>query len=225
MKNIPEYPFYTLNEPWVEELEKTTGTIVSELQKVMHIDASTLIGDNWTKAHPHYVFSTRNLPTAWKTYEFIFFGIKHPLHIEQCPETWNILSQIPELVTAHFSFLQPGTHVQPHKGYSRMVLRNHLPLIVPEKGDMGIKVKGEIRQWQKGKLLSFNDSFEHEAWNFSNEPRVVLMFDIANPYGEYSAKQINRYKIEHLDDPYLLSIAPKEKWLEWLEKGKFPIHL
>ena len=54
-----------------------------------------------------------------------------------------------------------------------------MPLIVP--GDCGLRVGNEIRAWREGKLLIFDDSFEHEAWNRSDRTRVVLLFEIWRP--------------------------------------------
>lgn len=104
-----------------------------------------------------------------------------------------------------------------------MVLRCHLPLVVPAGGSCAIRVGNETRQWKEGELMIFDDSFEHEAWNNSGEDRIVLMFDIPNPLWGYTAEQISRYKIEHLDDPFLLSMAPKERWLAAYEEGVFPV--
>lgn len=222
--SIPEHPFYNLTHlKWAGLLENNYHKIKDELLNIIDVETDSKIGDNWTNAYPHYVESKTAGVTPWKTYEFIFFGIKHPLHIEKCPATFALLSEIPELITAHFSLLRPHTIVNPHKGYSRMVLRNHLPLIVPKHGDMGIKVKDETASWEEGKLLSFNDSFIHEAWNFSDETRVVLLFDIALPNCGYNAQQICQHKIDQLNDPYLLSIANKNKWQEWLNNGEFSV--
>ena len=71
--------------------------------------------------------------------------------------------------------------------------------------------------------LIFDDSFEHEAWNNSEEDRFVLMLDFANPKWNYSAKEINKYKIETLSDNYMLNIFSKEEWIEFFNKGEFDI--
>ncbi len=34
----------------------------------------------------------------------------------------------------------------------------------------------------KGSVVVFDDTFEHEAWNRSKQTRVVLIFDLWNPY-------------------------------------------
>lgn len=215
--------FYNLTDDWVQNLEASYDRIKQELLAVADIDASPYISANWTPTHPHYTKGPEERQLHWKTYEFTFFGIEHPVHHEACPETSKLIRQIPELITAQFSLLYPNTHIQPHTGYSRMILRNHLPLVVPAQGDMGIRVGSETRAWEEGKLMSFYDFLDHEAWNNSNEIRAVLMFDTPHPEWDYSAEQISRYKIENLDDPYLLNIGSKEMWMSWFEERKFPI--
>ena len=132
-----------------------------------------------------------------------------------------MLQQIPELVTAQFSVLEPGTVIEPHKGYTRMVLRNHLALKVPSKELCKLKIEEEEYSWEEGKLVTFDDSKTHEAWNLSNETRMVLMLDVANPEMPYSALEICQYKLERLEDPFLLEIAPQATWLTWLNDGYF----
>jgi aspartyl/asparaginyl beta-hydroxylase (cupin superfamily) len=55
----------------------------------------------------------------------------------------------------------------------------HLPLIVP--AGCWLRVGNETRQWEEGKLLIFDDSFEHEAKNPSDEVRIILLFDVWRP--------------------------------------------
>jgi aspartyl/asparaginyl beta-hydroxylase (cupin superfamily) len=47
--------------------------------------------------------------------------------------------------------------------------------------DCGFRVGSEVRTWELGKALIFDDTIEHEAWNESDQPRVVMIFDIWNP--------------------------------------------
>jgi hypothetical protein len=49
------------------------------------------------------------------------------------------------------------------------------------------------------------------------------MFDIPNPRWGYSAYEISKYKIEHIDDPFLLSMAEASEWQEAFKKGEFPL--
>jgi aspartyl/asparaginyl beta-hydroxylase (cupin superfamily) len=78
-----------------------------------------------------------------------------------------------------FSLLRAQTRIPAHSGFQNTRLTCHLPLIVPP--GCRFRVGNEVRQWQVGKLLIFDDTIEHEAWNDSAEDRVVLIFDIWRP--------------------------------------------
>ena len=87
----------------------------------------------------------------------------------------KLVESIPGITTAGFSSLAPETHIVPHEGYSKAVLGCHLGLIVPN--DCGIRVGSQTKNWTKGKCLIFDDTVEHEAWNRSHHPRIVLLID------------------------------------------------
>ena len=78
-----------------------------------------------------------------------------------------------------FSLLRAGARIMPHTGMFNTRLICHLPILVPP--DCGFRVGNDTRRWEEGKLLIFDDSIEHEAWNNSGEDRVVLIFDIWRP--------------------------------------------
>ncbi|KAL1528816.1 hypothetical protein AB1Y20_010139 [Prymnesium parvum] len=101
-----------------------------------------------------------------------------------CPVTARIISSRPEFNTVvhgshFFSCLTPGTHLEPHCGPSNYRLRCHLGLVIPE--GVRIRVGTEIRKWEPGKCLVFDDSFEHEVWHEGNEDRIVLICDMWHP--------------------------------------------
>ena len=211
----PNY-FYSLSSfPELETLETNYVNISHELNQLI---SNKHLGF-WLNTFPDYVISESNKP--WRVYTFRFFGIKHLLNCRICPETSKLLSSIPNLISADFSCLPGNTVIKPHRGFTKMVLRVHLGLVVPK--DCGIRVGNERKKWEQGKLLIFDDSYEHEAWNNSDEDRFILMLDIANPHWDYSADEINKYKIENLSDPYMLSMFPKEKWMQFYTKGFFDI--
>ena len=101
------------------------------------------------------------------------------------PKTAKILAGIPlykvdgKPFEVFFSLLKAGQHIQPHFGQSNHSLTVHLPIIVPKGGYL--TVANEIRAWQKGKVIIFDDSFVHEAINPSEEDRVVMIFSIWHP--------------------------------------------
>jgi beta-hydroxylase len=210
--------FYTPeNFSFLKPLIEHCSVIKKELLHLMNQDE----GDQWLKTFPQYVKSENQ--KAWKVFSFLFFNMRFPNHANLCPETAKIIYSIPQIMSCDFSYMEPHTHILPHKGYSKMVLRCHLPLIVPEGELCAIRVGNETRHWKEGELLIFDDSFDHEAWNKSNERRVVLMFDIPNPKWGYTAEEISKYKIENLDDPFLLSLANKNQWLEFFKNKKIDL--
>ena len=103
-------------------------------------------------------------------------------NIERCPKTWSICQKIPGLITVMFSIFEPGKHLPPHRGPYNGVLRLHLGLIVPEpREQLGIRVEKDIYRWKEGEAVVFDDAYEHEAWNYTPQTRVVLFVDFRKP--------------------------------------------
>ena len=50
---------------------------------------------------------------------------------------------------------------------------------VPEK--CVFRVGNEVREWRQGTAWLFDDTIEHEAWNGSDQTRVILLFDVWRP--------------------------------------------
>jgi aspartyl/asparaginyl beta-hydroxylase (cupin superfamily) len=112
-------------------------------------------------------------------------GKRREEQCRRCPRTTALLESIPMLdapnfgPTVLFSVLEPHTHIPPHSGDTNARLIIHFPLIVP-KG-CRFRVGNEVREWRVGECWVFDDTIEHEAWNDSDEPRVIVMIDIWNP--------------------------------------------
>jgi aspartyl/asparaginyl beta-hydroxylase (cupin superfamily) len=76
----------------------------------------------------------------------------------------------------------------------------HLPLIVPPQ--CGFRVGSETRAWVPGRAWVFDDSIEHEAWNGSDTPRAILIFDIWNPFLSAAERAIVRAAMEAVGSYY-----------------------
>jgi beta-hydroxylase len=115
---------------------------------------------------------------GWDVFGLYAFNNRLEENCAKCPETARILASIPGMTTAMFSCLQPRTHIRPHIGYfqySNYILRAHLGIRVPL--GCALKVNGVEQTWENGKTFVFDDTFRHEAYNKSDELRVVLMID------------------------------------------------
>ena len=76
--------------------------------------------------------------------------------------------------------MQPKTSINPHYGATNLKLRCHFPLFVPDEAFL--RVAGDPRPWTEGKMIIFDDSYEHEAANLSEQDeRVILLIDIWHP--------------------------------------------
>jgi beta-hydroxylase len=170
--------FFTNDQfPWSYELEANWQVIRKELDRVMeHAD----LLPNFDEISPRQ--SKIAGDNLWKTYFFYAFGFKAKKNCDRCPETAKLLKKIPGLKVAFFSILAPGKHIPEHYGKHKGIIRYHLALKVPEPREKcRIRVADQIRYWEEGKSLIFDDTFPHEVWNETNGYRVVLFLDIARP--------------------------------------------
>lgn len=118
----------------------------------------------------------------WKTFGLFVYGQRVDENCAICPHTAQAVSEIPGMRTAMFSILKPHYHIVPHKGPTRAVVRAHLGLIVPkDREKLWIRVDDQILHWDEGKVILFDDSYEHEVRNDTDELRAVLFLDIDRP--------------------------------------------
>lgn len=130
-------------------------------------------------------------PESWKVRSLRVWGVEMYEIQKHFPKTLALLNQIDDVVNIGFNLLEPNGRIKPHCGDTNAVIRCHLGLVIPDKlFSCGIKVGNETRHWEKAKTLAFTDAFDHEAWNNTNQQRIILLFDVLKP--EYKT---NKYKI------------------------------
>ena len=171
-------PIYSNDEfPWANEVEAEWEKIRKELDEVMK--------EREDLPNFHDIIEQVNTITKdnnWKTYFLVGHGLNCEENAKRCPETTRILKKIPDLKNAFFSILSPNKHIPAHKGPYNGVLRYHLGLIIPEpKEQCRIRIDEEIKIWEEGKSLIFDDTFNHEVWNDTDGYRVVLFVDFIRP--------------------------------------------
>ncbi len=172
--------------PWFSELEAATQTIVGELLQIWRDDAEGFKPYvAFDKTQPVNQWRDLNHSPRWNAYFLWENGIPHESHCERCPRTASLLATLPLLdlpgkgPTAMFSVLAPKTRIPPHTGSSNVRSTIHLPLVVPT--GCAFRVGSQTREWKMGEAWAFDDTIEHEAWNDSDEPRVILIIDAWNP--------------------------------------------
>ena len=181
--DIEARPIWSLDEldPAFRELERAAPEIRAELEAVRSEQGWLPyrgMAEN-TLAQP----ADAGSGAAW--HAFFFY---HPLkgrfdaNHDRCPVTSRVLETLPGLCRRElvlFSALAPGSIIPPHQGPFNARLRVHLAL----SGSEGcfIRVGTQIRTWRDGRVLVFDDSFEHQVCHNGNELRVVLMMNSLQP--------------------------------------------
>jgi ornithine lipid ester-linked acyl 2-hydroxylase len=118
----------------------------------------------------------------WKTFGFYIYGKRVDDNCAVCPRTAALLDTLPGVRSAMFSILKPHYRIAAHKGPTRAVIRAHLGLKVPaDWRNVWIRVDDQILHWQEGKVMLFDDTYEHEVHNDTDELRAVLFLDIDRP--------------------------------------------
>jgi ornithine lipid ester-linked acyl 2-hydroxylase len=173
--------------PWVATLEGSWRSIRAELDRILpRKEDLPAVQDITADA----VSITQD--AGWKTFILIAYGVKSKPNIRVCPDTWRAVQQIPGLRTAMFSIFEAGKRLPPHRGPYNGVLRAHLGLIVPEPSERAaIRIEQQVCHWQEGRLLIFDDAYEHESWNETPSTRVVLFIDFVKPL-KFPANLLNR---------------------------------
>jgi aspartyl/asparaginyl beta-hydroxylase (cupin superfamily) len=184
---LPPIPFLDRSHfPWLAGLENATDMIRDELQAAL--SQSWALFDPYIDRRPGEPvnqWAKLNHSRDWSTMHLWRDGVRNEPACAQCPKTAALLDELPLArqvgfgPTAMFSVLQPHTHIPPHTGSTNARLICHLPLIVPPK--CLYRVGFERREWKLGEAFVFDDTIEHEAFNNSDEVRVVLIFDVWNP--------------------------------------------
>ena len=203
---LPDLPAHAIVErtklDWAATLEAATDAIRAEYLAsaspdlgAPYIPAAKMQGAQWDKLRGS---------SDWQAIHLFKEGIKQP-EAAGFPATLEALETVPTVklggtpLEVFFSVLAPNTDIPPHYGLANSRLTVHLPLIVPDA--CSLRVGDHTHAWAEGEVLAFDDSFEHEARNGSDQPRVVLIFEAWMP--ELSGEE--RAAIEN-------SFAARDAW-------------
>lgn len=186
---LPAVPFFERELfPWLPELEAATPVIVGEV--------TTLLEQSGTEPFAPYIayppgspldqWEELNHSRRWSTFFLWRDGVRQDEACARCPGTAEILDRLPlarqtrYAPTAMFSALDPRTTIPPHTGSINTRAIVHLPLVLP--AGCRFRVGNVTREWRMNEAWVFDDTIEHAAWNDSDELRVILIFDVWNPY-------------------------------------------
>jgi len=185
---LPAREFYPRAEfPWLTRVEAAAADIREEFERVFSEDAASL---EPYIAYPQGVpldqWAELNHSRRWSVFYLWRDGKAIDAHLQRCPRTAQLLASLPLLdipgyaPTVFFSILDAKSHIPAHTGVTNTRVIAHVPLIIPPQ--CRFRVGSQTREWRPGQAWVFDDTIEHEAWNDSEVPRAILIFDIWNPY-------------------------------------------
>ncbi|XP_048794709.1 aspartyl/asparaginyl beta-hydroxylase isoform X3 [Lagopus muta] len=185
VKGLKAQPWWTARETGytelVKSLEKNWKLIRDEGLDVMDKKRSLFLPED------------ENLREKgdWSQFTLWQQGRKNENACKGVPKTCALLERFPEATGCRrgqikYSVMLPGTHVWPHTGPTNCRLRMHLGLVIPKEG-CRIRCAQENRTWEEGKVLIFDDSFEHEVWQDAESYRLIFIVDVWHP--ELTAQQ------------------------------------
>jgi aspartyl/asparaginyl beta-hydroxylase (cupin superfamily) len=210
---VPALEFYRREDfPWLDEIEAASAEIRSEFERVFHEDAGRL---EPYIAYPEGVpldqWAELNHSRRWSVYYLWRDGARIEEHIARCPRTAELLNRAPMAdvpgycPTAFFSILDAKSHIPPHTGVTNTRLIVHVPLVIPP--GCRFRVGTTTREWQVGKAWVFDDTMQHEAWNDSDVPRAILIFDIWNHFMTPAEQDLVRTAVQGIRDFYRDELA------------------
>lgn len=162
---------------WVERLEGAWRPIRRELDALLEHPEDI---PSFHQISPDQARISRG--NNWKTFGFYVYGRRVDDNCALCPDTAAVLDTLPGMRTAMFSILAPHYHITPHRGPTRAVIRAHLGLKVPPGRErLWIRVGDRLLHWDEGRVILFDDTYEHEVRNDTDATRAVLFLDIDRP--------------------------------------------
>ena len=184
---LPEIEFHDPGQfAGLAALEQATADIRAEFDALIAAEAAQMVPYiQYPDRVPMRQWKELNHNPKWSAIHLLQNGERIEANARHCPRTLEAIGQMdqPEVrgasPNAMFSLLAPRTRIPPHTGVANTRLVCHLPLIVPP--DCGFRCGETIREWRVGEAFVFDDTIEHEAWNDSDELRVVLIIDLWPP--------------------------------------------
>lgn len=118
----------------------------------------------------------------WRILVLQAYGARIERNRALCPKLAALVDSSPDVLSAALSYLDPHKHIPPHRGPFRGVMRFHLFLDVPLAEDglpaSIMTVDGKAYRLGSGESLLWDDTFEHEVLNDSDQPRTALLLDV-----------------------------------------------
>ncbi len=205
---LPAIPFFHPESfEWAPRIQDATDEIAAELEHLMAASADGFTPYVQTRrGNSSGQFADLDDNPDWSAFFLWKHGQRIDSHCARCPVTDSVIAEAPlpriraRAPAVMFSKLEAGAHIPAHNGATNARLTVHLPLIVPP--GCAFQVGDEVREWKRGELMIFDDTIRHEAWNQSDRPRTILIFDIWHPMLSDLERELVTRTVEGLVEYY-----------------------
>lgn len=180
---------WRISGPPVFEFHETFSSIVpfsKEWQRIK-VEALNISANISSVPRFHEIMSQQSDISAndkhdWRMFIVKAYGVIIPKNASRCPVLAELVSSNPDILTATLSFLAPHKHIPKHRGPFRGVIRYYLGLSVPLTFDgqpsTVLTIDGTEYRIGDGQWILWDDTYEHEVLNKSNEMRIALLLDV-----------------------------------------------
>ena len=132
----------------------------------------------------------------WRVFVLKVYGTNVEKNLAACPRLAQLIAASPDVLSATLSFLAPRKHIPRHRGPFRGILRFQLGLSVPvdAQGQPAAVLALNDRDYRigNGEHLLWDDTYPHEVWNHSDEPRIALLLDVRRRYMPADMRLLSR---------------------------------
>ena len=168
--------FDAYSMPLAKELESNFPAIQAELKNILkrYDDFAP-----FQSISPDQTYISND--DKWRMFFFKAAGVNFGRNKQFAPETFKILDKHKDVISAYISVLGPKKMLMPHEGPWSGILRMHLGVVIPGNKECVLVNGGEEYHWEEGKVVLFDDTYEHIAVNQTDEIRAILFLDIMRP--------------------------------------------
>ena len=201
----PTMPVVLIGPPYLDPLRYYSSYPLQEfltpqVQEMLRFEVQECISQfiPWPE-ETHYASSSSN-QKPWTVFPLCYcFPAHQAEQLTWIPQTCQVVPRTTKLLqnmffpssttttilrTALFSRLKPDTVLDAHTGWEDLanyVYRIHVPVLIPPGNLCGLWVDGCVETHQPDRIICFDDSKIHRAFNYSSQERVVLILDLLRP--------------------------------------------
>jgi beta-hydroxylase len=194
--NVPMYALSGVeNQPYIKTTAFPQLKLLKDHWQTIRDEAILLEREELIKGSDKYndVGFNSFFRRGWKRFYLKWYDDFHPSAKKYCPQTIELIKQVPEIKAAMFAVLPAGSELLQHRDPYAGSLRYHLGLITPNSEACNIVVDGQPYHWKDGEDVLFDETYIHYAENKTDMDRLILFCDVERPVKTWFGRGWNKF--------------------------------